>query len=51
MKKQAKKWLNAANDDLKVIEKIIDDETLTNNDSFSFSTGYRKISQEYFGRI
>ena len=30
MKKQAEEWLNAATDDLKVIEKIIDDETLSN---------------------
>ena len=30
MKKQAKDWLVAADDDLRVIEKIIDDDSLTN---------------------
>ena len=34
MKKQAEEWLDAANDDLKVISKIIDDETLTNMIAF-----------------
>ena len=34
MKKQAEEWLYAANDDLKVISKIIDDETLTNMITF-----------------
>ena len=37
MKKQAEEWLNAANDDLKVIAKIIDDETLTNIFEYTIS--------------
>jgi hypothetical protein len=34
MKRPAEEWLKAANDDLKVIEKIINDETLTNMIAF-----------------
>jgi hypothetical protein len=34
MKKQAEEWLKSATDDLKVMDKIIDDETLTNMIAF-----------------
>ncbi len=55
MKKQAEEWLNAANDDLKVIEKIIDDETLTNMIAFhsqqAIEKSFKSILEEFEARV
>lgn len=55
MKKQAKDWLDAANDDLKLIEKIIDDETLTNMVAFhsqqAIEKSLKSILEEFESEI
>ena len=55
MKKQAKSWLNSAYDDLKVIEKIYDDETLTNMIAFHSQQAIEKslkaILEQYESKV
>ena len=55
MKKQVEEWLNAANDDLKVIEKIIDDETLTNMIAFhsqqAIEKSLKSILEEFESKV
>ena len=55
MKKQAEEWLNAANDDLKVISKIIDDETLTNMIAFhsqqAIEKSFKSILEEFESKV
>ena len=55
MKKQAEEWLNAANDDLKVIAKIIDDETLTNMIAFhsqqAIEKSLKSILEEFESKV
>ena len=55
MKKQAEEWLNAADDDLKVISKIIDDETLTNMMAFhshqAIEKSLKSILEEYESKV
>ncbi len=55
MKKQAEEWLNSANDDLKVIAKIIDDETLTNMIAFhaqqAIEKSLKSILEEFESKV
>jgi len=55
MKKQAEEWLNAANEDLKLIEKIIDDETLTNMIAFhsqqAIEKSLKSILEEFESKV
>ena len=55
MKKQAEEWLNAASDDLKVIDKIIDDEILTNMVAFhsqqAIEKSFKSILEEFESKV
>ena len=55
MKKQAEDWLTGAGDDLKVIEKIIDDESLTNMIAFhsqqAIEKSLKSILEEYESKV
>ena len=55
MKKPAEEWLKAANDDLKVIEKIIYDETLTNMIAFhsqqAIEKSFKSILEEFESKV
>ncbi len=55
MKKQSKDWLDAADDDLKVIEKIRDDESLTNMIAFhsqqAIEKSLKSILEEYEAKV
>lgn len=55
MKKQAEEWLRAASDDLKVIEKIIDDKSLTNMTAFhsqqALEKSMKSILEEYESKV
>ncbi len=55
MKKQAKSWLDSADDDLKVIEKIQDDETLTNMIAFhsqqAIEKSLKSVLEEYESNV
>jgi HEPN domain-containing protein len=55
MKKQAKDWLEAANDDLKVIEKIINDSSLTNMIAYHSQQAVEKslksVLEEYESKV
>lgn len=55
MKKQAKDWLDAANDDLRVVEKIIDDDSLTNMIAYhsqqAIEKSLKSILEEYESKV
>lgn len=55
MKKQAKDWLLAADDDLRVIEKIIDDTSLTNMIAYhsqqAIEKSFKSILEEYESKV
>ena len=55
MKKQAEEWLKAADDDLKVIDKIIDDESLSNMVAFhsqqAIEKSLKSVLEEYESRV
>ena len=55
MKKQANDWLFAADDDLRLIEKIIDDESLTNMVAYhsqqAIEKSLKSILEEYESKV
>lgn len=55
MKKQADDWLQAANDDLRVIQKIIDDDSLTNMIAYhsqqAIEKSLKSILEEYESKV
>lgn len=55
MKRQAEEWLVSAGDDLKVIEKIISDESLTNMIAFhsqqAIEKAFKSILEEYEAKV
>ena len=55
MKKQANDWLLAADDDLRLIEKIIDDESLTNMITYhsqqAIEKSLKSILEEFESRV